>query len=288
MSDGVEIAVHDLPSGRSPWCHAIVLHGNGLNSISYLPFAKLLAAFGIHVSLIDRRGHGASEGEPGWVDHDMQYSDDLHACMCHLAQHLPGLPQFILAHSAGSAIALKAFPKLATPPRGLAMLAPTFAHDPLMARERSLVYSHWRYGVKGRAGRVVLDNDRSKMSFRISTFLLARLFGIATRKSALVFHAININSPDYSYSSGAVAATMLENTETALEKVSCPVFLATGELDSVVNDSAVQLALPWMLSPHVPYSAYSYLGADHFTVLFRAMRDVVAWMRVTTESGSIA
>jgi alpha-beta hydrolase superfamily lysophospholipase len=289
MADGMEIAVHEVASLRPPRSHAVVLHGTGMHCKVYLPFAKLLSAQGVHVSLVDQRGHGASGGDQGQVDHVMQYADDLRDCLDQLARLQPDLPLFVLAHSGGSAIALKALPTLRTPLSGLAMLAPTLAHDPLMARRRAGGrWRDWRHGVSARPAREVPDNGRSAMSFHLGTFALARLLRIAPRKAALVCQPQSEGEPSFSYSSDAVAASMVASTEATLAQVSCPVLLATGELDVFVNDAAVHLALPWMLAPHVPYCAYSYPGADHFTTLFHATRDIVGWMRATTEPGSAA
>ena len=291
MTDGIEIAVYEMASLRPSRFHAVVLHGTGMHCKVYLPFAKLLSAQGVHVSLVDQRGHGASGGDQGHVDHMMQYADDLRDCLDQLASLQPNLPLFVLAHSGGSAIALKALPTLHTSLSGLAMLAPTLAHDPLMARRRAGGRSRWRdwrYGVAARPAREVPDNGRSAMSFHLGRFALARLLRIAPRKAALVCQPQSEGEPSFSYSSDAVAASMVASTEASLALLSCPVLLATGELDVFVNDAAVHLALPWMLAPHVPYCAYSYPGADHFTTLFYATRDIVGWMRATTEPGSAA
>ena len=291
MGDGVDIAVHEVASLRPARSHAVVLHGTGMHSKVYLPFARLLAAQGVQVSLIDQRGHGVSGGEPGQVTHTMQYADDLRQCLGDLAALHSQLPLFLLAHSGGSAIALKTLPSLSTPLKGLAMLMPTLAHDPLMVRRRSSSQSrwcNWRYGVSARPARDVPDDGRSAMRFHLGTFALARVLRLARRKTALVCQQVNESEPGFAYSSDAVIASMVQSTEAPLAQVHCPVMLATGEQDVFVNDASVHSALPWMLAPGVPLWAYSYPGTDHFTALFSASRDIVNWMRVAVDFGSAA
>lgn len=291
MADGVDIAVHELASLRPAHAHAVILHGTGMDSRVYFPFARLLAAQGVRVSLLDQRGHGASGGEQGQVAHVMQYADDLRECLGLLQETPPELPLFVLAHSGGSAIALKALPALRTPLCGLAMLAPTLAHDPLMARRRGSGQSwwrDWRYGVAARPAREVKDDGRSAMSFHLGTFALARLLRIGTHRPALICQPANDQEPSFSYSSDAVTASMVSTTEAPLAQVPCPILLATGERDFFVNDASVHLALPWMLAPEVPFRAYSYPGADHFTTLFHATSDILGWIRATLATPSAA
>lgn len=291
MADGVEIAVHELASLRPARAHAVILHGTGMHSRVYFPFARLLSAQGVQVSLMDQRGHGASGGEQGQVAHVMQYADDLCECLARLRESQPELPLFLLAHSGGSAIALKALPSLRTPLGGLALLAPTLAHDPLMARRRGSGRSwwrDWRYGVPARSAREVADDGRSAMRFHLGAFALARLLRIGPHRPALVCQPANEGESAFAYSSDAVAASMVASTEASLALVRCPLMLATGELDVFVNDASVHLALPWMLAPEVPFRAYSYPGADHFTTLFHATADIVGWMRSSIEAESAA
>ncbi len=281
MPDGVPIAVHELAPPRVPVALAVLLHGTGMHSQVYLPFARLLAAAGVAVALVDQRGHGASGGEPGQVDHAMQYADDLRHSLHQLAA-LHALPMFVLAHSGGCAIALKALPALTLPLAGLALLAPTLAHDPLMARRRGGTASRWaarRQGVAARPPRDVADAGQSAMHFHLANFMLARLLGVGRRRPALVCEAAQPGGAPFVYSSLGVMASMIDSTEVPLSAVRCPVLLATGEADVFVNDASAHHALPWMLPPGVPFSAYSYRGADHFTTLFHAVRDLGGWMQ---------
>jgi alpha-beta hydrolase superfamily lysophospholipase len=280
MADGVGIAAYRLAPPMEARRHAVLLHGTGMHSQTYLSFARLLAVQGALVTLIDQRGHGGSEGERGQVAHDMQYADDLAECIRQLKPAHPGLPMFVLAHSGGSAIALKALPGM-DGLAGLAMLAPTLAHDPLMARRRGSPsrWRDWQFGVRARPSRALHDDGRAAMRFHLGTFAAARLLGVGRKRPALVCQPALHGEAAFSYSSDAVAASIVECTQAALRFLRCPLFLATGAQDLFVNDASIHSALPWMLPPALPLRAFSYAGADHFTTLFHALKDLGAWMR---------
>lgn len=281
MPDGVGIASYRLTPPMAARRHAVLLHGTGMHSQTYLSFARLLAAQGVVVTLIDQRGHGESEGERGQVAHDMQYADDLAECIRQLKPAHPGLSVFVLAHSGGSAIALKALPDIGTELAGLAMLAPTLAHDPLMARRRSSRSSRWRdwqFGVRARPPRSLHDDGRAAMHFRLDTFAAARLLGVGRKRPALICQPAVDGDAAFSYSSDAVAASMVKCTQASMRFLRCPLFLATGAQDLFVNDASIHSALPWMLPPALSLRAFSYTGADHFTTLFHALKDLGTWM----------
>jgi acylglycerol lipase len=92
------------PAGAA---RGVVVIAHGLNSHSgqYLWTGEHLAAAGLAVYALDHRGRGKSDGERFYVDRVEDYVDDL-ATMIGLAKsENPGLPVFLLGHSAGGVIA---------------------------------------------------------------------------------------------------------------------------------------------------------------------------------------
>lgn len=82
---------------------AVVAICPGFNSHGgyYLWTAEQLAAAGYAVYVVDLRGRGKSDGERFYVDRVGEYEDDL-ADLIRLAKsRQPGLPVFLLGHSAG-------------------------------------------------------------------------------------------------------------------------------------------------------------------------------------------
>jgi alpha-beta hydrolase superfamily lysophospholipase len=284
MGDGIEIAVHDVEPGGAgqPMAQAVFMHGTAMQSRFYFALTRLLAARGLRVALVDQRGHGASGGEPGQVAHPMQYADDIADCLRTQARLHPQLPLFVLAHSGGCSIMLKALPRLDVELAGLALLMPTFAHDAAMVRRQgtsSPTTLRLRHGVVPRAARHVADDGKEPMRFRLPAFLLARLLRVGRRRPALICDDPDPARPAYVYSCDAAAASMIDDTEAALAHLRCPLLLATGEQDYWVNDAALHGTLPWMVPARVPFTSFSYAGANHYTALYQAVKDLDAWIR---------
>lgn len=84
----------------------VISHGFNSHSGQYLWTAEQFAANGLAVYALDHRGRGNSEGERFYVEKIDDYVSDL-ATFIRLAklQEEPGLPVFLLGHSAGGVIA---------------------------------------------------------------------------------------------------------------------------------------------------------------------------------------
>jgi alpha-beta hydrolase superfamily lysophospholipase len=80
-------------------CHGVNSHGG-----QYLWAAEQLVAAGYAVYAIDLRGRGKSGGERFYVDHVSDYVDDLAALIRLAKAREPGLPVFLLGHSAGGVV----------------------------------------------------------------------------------------------------------------------------------------------------------------------------------------
>jgi acylglycerol lipase len=85
----------------------VVVIAPGFNSHSghYVWVGRDLAANGLVVYAIDHRGRGRSEGERFYVDSFADYAADLATLIATCRQRNPGLPIFLLGHSAGGVVA---------------------------------------------------------------------------------------------------------------------------------------------------------------------------------------
>jgi alpha-beta hydrolase superfamily lysophospholipase len=85
----------------------VVVLSHGFNSHSgyYLWVAEQLLASGLSVYALDYRGRGKSDGERYYVEKFSEYQGDLDMTVKLARSREPGLPVFILGHSAGGVIA---------------------------------------------------------------------------------------------------------------------------------------------------------------------------------------
>jgi acylglycerol lipase len=85
---------------------AVVVIAHGFNSHSgyYGWVAEQLVAAGFAVYALDHRGRGKSDGERYFVDQVSDYVDDLATFIANAKAREPGLPVFLLGHSAGGVI----------------------------------------------------------------------------------------------------------------------------------------------------------------------------------------
>lgn len=86
---------------------AVIVLSHGFNSHSgyYLWAAEQLLASGLAVYALDYRGRGKSDGERYYIDKFSEYQGDLDLLVKTARSREPGLPVFILGHSAGGVIA---------------------------------------------------------------------------------------------------------------------------------------------------------------------------------------
>ena len=82
----------------------VIVHGFNSHSGHYLWVAEQLVANGLAVYALDLRGRGRSEGERFFVEHFGEYMDDVNRLLAVAKKREPGLPVFILGHSAGGVI----------------------------------------------------------------------------------------------------------------------------------------------------------------------------------------
>ena len=92
------------PEGKA---RGVVVLSHGFNSHSgyYLWVAEQLLGSGLAVYALDYRGRGRSDGERYYVEKFSEYQGDLDMTVKLARSREPGLPIFILGHSAGGVIA---------------------------------------------------------------------------------------------------------------------------------------------------------------------------------------
>jgi acylglycerol lipase len=101
---GVKIFTRSWRPARTPRGVVAVVHGFNSHSGYYGWVAERLAARGLAVYALDLRGRGRSEGERFYVESFDDYVSDV-AKLVELARSRdPGLPVFVLGHSAGGVV----------------------------------------------------------------------------------------------------------------------------------------------------------------------------------------
>ena len=92
------------PEGK-PRGVMVLSHGFNSHSGYYLWVAEQLLASGLAIYALDYRGRGKSDGERYYVDTFSEYQGDLDLIVKVARAREPGLPLFILGHSAGGVVA---------------------------------------------------------------------------------------------------------------------------------------------------------------------------------------
>jgi acylglycerol lipase len=101
---GLEIFVRSWrPDGAARGVVAIV-HGVNSHSGYYLWAAEQLVASGLAVYALDLHGRGKSDGERFYLEKIGDYVDDVNSLVRLAKSREPGLPVFLLGHSAGGVI----------------------------------------------------------------------------------------------------------------------------------------------------------------------------------------
>jgi len=83
----------------------VLVHGFNSHSGYYLWAAEQLLASGLAVYALDLRGRGKSDGERYYVEKFAEYQSDVDVLVKLARTREPGLPMFMLGHSAGGVIA---------------------------------------------------------------------------------------------------------------------------------------------------------------------------------------
>jgi alpha-beta hydrolase superfamily lysophospholipase len=99
-----------LPEAPRPQGSALVvlMHGYGEHCRRYDELAEYLATRGHGVFQLDARGHGRSGGQRGHIGDYSEYVGDLQAFVAEVALRYPQRARFLLGHSNGGLVAIRA------------------------------------------------------------------------------------------------------------------------------------------------------------------------------------
>jgi len=126
---GLKIFVRSWrPEGAAdPRAIVALVHGLKAHSGLYDWPAQQLSARGCAVYALDLRGHGRSEGERLYVDKLADYVDDVNRLIALARSREPGLPVFLLGHSAGGVVSC--IYALDHPGELAGLICESFAHE---------------------------------------------------------------------------------------------------------------------------------------------------------------
>ncbi|HEX5162575.1 MAG TPA: alpha/beta hydrolase [Steroidobacteraceae bacterium] len=102
---GLKIFTRSWRPATGPRAVIVLSHGFNSHSGYYLWAAEQLLAAGLAVHAFDYRGRGKSDGERYYIESFSEYQSDLDLVVKLARSREPGLPLFVLGHSAGGVIA---------------------------------------------------------------------------------------------------------------------------------------------------------------------------------------
>jgi alpha-beta hydrolase superfamily lysophospholipase len=103
--DGIKIFTREWQPAGKPRAVVVISHGFNAHSGQYAWVAQQLVSRGLAVYALDHRGRGRSEGERFFVKKFSDWTSDLATFIDMVKAREPGLPVFLLGHSAGGVIA---------------------------------------------------------------------------------------------------------------------------------------------------------------------------------------
>src|SRR5262245_61171246 len=98
---GINIFVRSWLPETAPRAVVVVCHGVNSHSGQYLRVGEQLSSAGHVVFALDLRGRGRSDGERFYVEDVADYASDVASTVALAKSRHPGLPVFLLGHSAG-------------------------------------------------------------------------------------------------------------------------------------------------------------------------------------------
>ncbi|HVZ33330.1 MAG TPA: alpha/beta fold hydrolase, partial [Polyangiaceae bacterium] len=104
-ADGLELYVRSWQPEAAPRAIVGVVPGFNSHGGYYTWVAEQLLSLGFAVYVIDLRGRGLSQGERFYVQSFEQYASDVHTMLQLARARDPGLPIYLLGHSAGGVVA---------------------------------------------------------------------------------------------------------------------------------------------------------------------------------------
>jgi alpha-beta hydrolase superfamily lysophospholipase len=101
---GVKIFVRSWQPSVAPRAVIVICHGVKSHSGYYIWTGEQLSAAGYAVYALDMRGRGNSEGPRLYIDDISEYVSDVATTITTAKSRHPGLPVFLLGHSAGGVV----------------------------------------------------------------------------------------------------------------------------------------------------------------------------------------
>ena len=101
---GLKLFTRSWKPAKSPRAVIAICHGVNSHSGQYLWAGAELAKAGFAVFALDLRGRGRSEGERFYAESIDDYVADLATLIRHAKAQYPGLPLYLLGHSAGGVV----------------------------------------------------------------------------------------------------------------------------------------------------------------------------------------
>uniref|UniRef100_A0A0A9CG08 Serine aminopeptidase S33 domain-containing protein n=1 Tax=Arundo donax TaxID=35708 RepID=A0A0A9CG08_ARUDO len=110
----------------------VIIHGLNEHSGRYMHFAKQLTACGFGVYAMDWIGHGGSDGLHGYVPSLDYVIEDIEVLLDKIMMENLGVPCFLLGHSTGGAVVLKAslYPHIRERLEGIILTSPALRVKP--------------------------------------------------------------------------------------------------------------------------------------------------------------
>ena len=102
---GLKIFTRSWQPEETPRGVVVIVHGFNAHSGSYFWVADQFTKNGLAVYALDLRGRGKSEGERFYIDKFANYAEDVATFVRMAKSENPGLPVFLLGHSAGGVVA---------------------------------------------------------------------------------------------------------------------------------------------------------------------------------------
>lgn len=247
----------------------VIVHGFKAHGGLYEWPASQLAADGIAVYAIDLRGNGKSEGEPFWVERFSDYQGDLDRLFAVVREREPGVPLFLLGHSAGGVISCAWALEHQTELAGF--ICESFAYEvpvPSFALTLLKAFSH----IAPRVG--VLD-------LKDESFSRNALFVEAMKADPLVAHG---KGPAHTVAEMSRANERLTKT---FARMKMPVLIMHGTKDAVTVPHGSQVFFDHASSVDKTLKLYE----GHYHDLFNdegrevVMRDLLEWVNARAVGG---
>jgi acylglycerol lipase len=101
---GVKIFIRSWRPQSTPRAVVVICHGVNSHGGQYTWVGEQFASNGYVAYALDLRGRGRSDGERFYVEHVADYVSDVAATIAIARSRHPGLPVFLLGHSAGGVV----------------------------------------------------------------------------------------------------------------------------------------------------------------------------------------